>query len=120
MVLCGYTCCLISILSLKAVITLCCYSFQSPAKSSAQSVEREIKPRAANAVEAHKEKFQSKRNVFEEAMQRGGSSDYHSHIGGGMFDESFRVEETKTMETDYIDSGRPSRPVVPDRPLVNE
>lgn len=95
-------------------------SLQTPVKSTGKSMEREIKPRAANSVEAHKEKFHTKRNVFEEAMQRGGSSDYHSHSGGGMFDESFRVEETKTMETDYVDSGWPSRPVVPDRPLVNE
>lgn len=92
---------------------------QSPSKSRSATAEREIKPKAANAVEAHKEKFVSKRSKFEEVM-RGDQPDSR-----GMFDESFRVEETKTMETDYIESDRPRRPVIQSngagrRPDLNE
>lgn len=74
-----------------------------------------IRSRAANPVEAHKEKFSAKRNVFEEAMKQEQANPAASSSldnFNSMFDESFRVEETKTMETQYVESGDRRRPVI--------
>lgn len=74
-------------------------------KSSPSAVETQVKPKAASAVEAHKEKFMTKRNVFEDAMRE-------DRVDGYQFEEPLRVEETKTMETEYIQSEGLSRPII--------
>ncbi|XP_067941004.1 uncharacterized protein [Watersipora subatra] len=75
-----------------------------------RSAEPEIRPKAVNAVEAHKEKFANKRNIFEGSIQRDGFDYFDNPISG--LDESMRVEETKTMETEYMPSEVLSRPVI--------
>lgn len=83
---------------------------QSPSRPS-RSVEPEVRPKAANAVEAHKEKFMSKRNAFEESLHRDQLDSFHDPRS--MFGEALRVEETKTMETDYVHSNdRINTPVI--------
>lgn len=43
---------------------------------------------------------------------------YSNGFGGRGFDESLRVEETKTMETEYVESGsrKSNRPVIQSTP----
>jgi len=82
-------------------------------RSPSKSVEPEPHLKAANAVDAHRNKFNSNRSMFED-------HDFRDDL----FGESFKVEETTTLDTEYIHGDKPIRPVIQSsslqRPLVTE